>query len=229
MARKRQNFPFNVEGFYERIKAAEKGALDQVAIDIVQRARAKAPVRKIYEDKRPRSRAASPELVAAAVRAVQNNRSLSQRQRTEALYLLQHRPQEARITRRRQGSINTNQLRSLSKINEAALSARGRYELRTQRAFSDVTGEAPTRKTEPGEITIGGRLKRSIIQSKITREGGRLTIRVGPTVPYALFVEFPTRHNAAQPFLLPALKEAQQLFVPFLKDEMRARGIKTKG
>lgn len=39
-------------------------------------------------------------------------------------------------------------------------------------------------------------------------EGG-LVIQVGTSVYYAVFVEFGTRHNAAQPFLTPAVEQVR--------------------
>jgi len=66
-----------------------------------------------------------------------------------------------------------------------------------------------------------GRLRRSIYSE---RSGGSsmqiiYTIRAG--APYARYVEFPTSRTAAQPFLLPALKNARSRLKPWLKGRKR--------
>lgn len=255
---------------------AENAALEQIGTHIVQLARAKAPVRKIFKEggQRRRSRKASPELIAAAVRTIQNNKRLTTRQRTEALYLLQRHPEEARVGVRRHNSNNRRRAPLIGKYREIAvknkkgvvvsakvfsargvgkgsvplnriarnvrpktgfepspglsaqLSSRGRYEVRRGRALTNEEGTLIKPGDQPSQVRVGGRLKRSITKGAITRDGTRATIEVGTDVPYALYVEFPTRHNAAQPFLLPALKEAKGLAVALLNDEMRARGLK---
>ena len=75
--------------FLLRLHAAEKQALSEMGELVVERARAKAPTRKAYkEDKRQKTRRANPELIAAAIKRIKENKKLSQTQRTEALYLL---------------------------------------------------------------------------------------------------------------------------------------------
>lgn len=277
MAKKARKFFFDRAGFMARLHEAENAALEQMGTDIVQRARAKAPVRKIFKEtdgRRRRSKAANPGLIAAAVRAVQNNKRLTQRQRTEALYLLQRHPEEARIAVRRHNSNNRPRSTLLGQYREVSLkkngqviatekvfrgrmgsrgtvplnriernvrpkrgyepgpaldeqlSARGRYEVRRGRALTNASGELVAPGDQPSQVRVGGRLKASITKGAITREGSRATIQVGTDVPYALYVEFPTRHNRAQPFLLPALHESKQLFPTLLKDELRVRGLK---
>lgn len=49
-----------------------------------------------------------------------------------------------------------------------------------------------------------GRLRSSIILTK-GRDGQGFYVEIGTNVYYARFVEFGTRRNRAQPFLLPAL------------------------
>jgi HK97 gp10 family phage protein len=269
-------YSFNRKMFLDRLHQAEGDALEAVAMEIVERAKAKAPVRKIYSEggTRKRTKAASPALIAAAIRQVQNNKRLSARQRTEALYLLQRHPEEARVAIRRHNSNNRRQSTLLGTYKtislkkngmvvtsanvfrgrgitkgtvpihrierntkpklgfepgpefDQLLDARGRYEVRSGRALTSATGEAISPGENKSQVRIGGRLKNSIIQSSITREGTRVSIQVGTDVPYAMYVEFPTRHNAAQPFLLPALKETQRALGPTLENELRAQGLK---
>jgi HK97 gp10 family phage protein len=87
---------------------------------------------------------------------------------------------------------------------EATLSARGRYELKSGRA---VHGATPGSRSG---FQLGGALRDSID----VVDGGSTETRIafdvvagGPAAPYARYVEFGTRHAAAQPFLRPALAE----------------------
>jgi HK97 gp10 family phage protein len=55
-----------------------------------------------------------------------------------------------------------------------------------------------------------GNLRRSISTVPAVKEGGdRWTGKVGSNVQYAVFVEYGTRHQTAQPFLGPALEQAR--------------------
>jgi hypothetical protein len=45
-------------------------------------------------------------------------------------------------------------------------------------------------------------------------------------VEYARYVEFPTSHNAAQPFLLPALKDGQRIALKVFNRTFKERGLK---
>ena len=62
--------------------------------------------------------------------------------------------------------------------------------------------------------TLGGSLRRSIvIQDSASTRGPKISIVAGgDDAPYARFVEFGTRHAAAQPFLRPALKHVEPIF-----------------
>ena len=78
---------------------------------------------------------------------------------------------------------------------QANLSRRGRYEVRTMRAFH--------------EGDVGGRLRDEIYATDAMVEGNRVSVRVISPTPYAKYQEFGTRHNAAHPFLRPALEESR--------------------
>lgn len=126
------------------------------------------------------------------------------------------------------------------------LTSRGRYELRSARAVSfnlkeqsvvseiknPYTGQVTKVKRhfgrfqgEGGSPRLGGSLRRSI-ETEDRSEGPIIKVSVvagGEHAPYARFVEFGTRHAAAQPFLRPALKYVEGPF----KEMMRAafRGV----
>jgi hypothetical protein len=86
----------------------------------------------------------------------------------------------------------------------AKLTARGLYELRTGRGvFQSATGE----------VQAGGALKASIDTRPVHETAAGVETEVVAAIRYAKYVEFPTVHNRAQPFLLPALKDEQRTFV----------------
>lgn len=67
-----------------------------------------------------------------------------------------------------------------------------------------------------------GKLRASIA---IRREGQLNTpvFYVGTLVPYAIFVEYGTRKQAAQPYLRPALNERRQQILQTLRDNVLGR------
>lgn len=64
---------------------------------------------------------------------------------------------------------------------------------------------------------VGGRLRGEIAAVRASMDDGVYMARVVSPTPYAKYQEFGTRHNAAQPFLRPALREIQ----PKMKSEMK--------
>jgi HK97 gp10 family phage protein len=97
---------------------------------------------------------------------------------------------------------------------EARLTEAGKRELRSGRALSNTGGEPRT----------GGNLRDSI-HVEDADEGSvirRLILAGGSKAPYAKYVEFGTRrHGAAQPFMRPALKEAEFYFPQMLKTHLK--------
>jgi len=110
-----------------------------------------------------------------------------------------------------------------------SLTSRGRYELRRQKNSAvvalDKLGKITTVPANVHQIQLGGRLKASIDVLNQTDT----SVVVGTTVPYALYVEFPTSHNAAQPFLLPALKTVKRSVRSVVKKHLLAQGLVVKG
>lgn len=93
------------------------------------------------------------------------------------------------------------------------LHSRGKYEVSSTRA--DYKGG------------VGGRLRGEIYVERAVRDGSSYMARVVSPTPYAKYQEFGTRHNAAQPFLRPALRENKSLLVSNMKNEIRnaIRGV----
>lgn len=121
---------------------------------------------------------------------------------------------------------------------EKRLTVRGRYELKhalernlsfgqTAKAEGGYHKEyIPGTQTlkefsDPGsEGQVGGRLRRSItLDDRSTGDKPRVSIVAGgEEAPYARFVEFGTRHAAAQPFLRPALKHVEGPYKSLMRD-----------
>jgi len=91
---------------------------------------------------------------------------------------------------------------------KSKLTSRGKYEVRSGRAVH--LAESP-RGTQ-FNVQIGGALKASIGPTPVHETGNGVEAEVEAAIRYAKFVEFPTIHNAAQPFLLPALAQERTRF-----------------
>lgn len=91
---------------------------------------------------------------------------------------------------------------------KAKLTSRGLYEVRHGQAIHIVaTGKGVK------SVRIGGALKASIGVGEVHETAKGVETEVRAAIRYARYVEFPTVHNRAQPFLLPALKDEQRTFV----------------
>lgn len=103
--------------------------------------------------------------------------------------------------------------------NERQLNSRGRYELRRAHLSPYRGGGAfETREINPTtgvmhrKTTLGGRLKGEIRKVAPDIEGQRIKASVESPTYYARFVEFGTRHAAAQPYMRPALAFVREDF-----------------
>jgi hypothetical protein len=84
------------------------------------------------------------------------------------------------------------------------LTSRGRYEVSSGRAIHhEVLASGAVRSH------IGGALKASIGNEGVVQTNNGATAKVSARIRYAKYVEFPTTHNASQPFLLPALHDSR--------------------
>jgi HK97 gp10 family phage protein len=128
---------------------------------------------------------------------------------------------------------------------EKKLTSQGRWELKTGRAISfgqsaKAQGEYHSKHNaedpigrqrksdspEPGsEGQLGGSLRRSIdLRDDSTGDKPKASIVAGgEDAPYARFVEFGTRHAAAQPFLRPALKHVEDPYRTMMREELLGR------
>ena len=100
---------------------------------------------------------------------------------------------------------------------KGALSSRGLYEVRSGRAIHiSVVGSGNAKR-----VQIGGALKASIGVVPGKQSASGISREVVAAIRYAKFVEFPTIHNRAQPFLLPALKDEQRTFTKDVASSIR--------
>lgn len=98
-----------------------------------------------------------------------------------------------------------------------AFTKRGRYEVRQALIGEYTTGKGgrvrrTARSSRWGKAFVGGNLKKSIHVEPAdigAMEAEQWVVAGGDLAPYAKYQEFGTRHNAAHPFLRPAVEETQ--------------------
>lgn len=96
------------------------------------------------------------------------------------------------------------------------------------RAVSDIAAGRGVFTNIHGQLQFGGRLKDSIEVSDLSSK--HVVIEADPADErghhYARYVEFPTSRTAAQPFLLPALKDARRLVKREFDKALKENGLK---
>jgi len=288
--------------------------LELVGEEIKKNAKSRAPVRKAYKEGgvRPRTKAASPALIAATIRSIQNRRGLTDYQRKRYIADIKNSPSEFRVLVNRRGSTNKKQranplllggytskvykpkkteiggvafldtnatgvaktkpgwhsakgrrinpIYKLEKFTPGTtsykdnwrtsdrfykqpqigfevkpgsaldqdLTSQARHAIKTGEGLVNEKGEAwlnlSVNSRKSAQVRFGGRLKNSIELGTSTTGKG-YSIKVSAPVPYAKYVEFPTRHNAAQPFLLPAMKHGKKFLEAAMEGQARDRGL----
>jgi HK97 gp10 family phage protein len=126
-----------------------------------------------------------------------------------------------------------------SKYLQGQLTTRARSNLARGIGVHEVTGGSAAKIGEApaGTLVLGGALRDSIHSTGIhnTKNGGmQFSIRADarrPTdgVEYAKYVEYGTFKDAAQPFLRPAAKGAEQYAAGIVKKHLRGTGLTVKG
>ena len=103
--------------------------------------------------------------------------------------------------------------RKAGEIHQATvLDRHGAYEVKLALASSSRHNPRSARSLRWGHAYVGGRLRNSIRAIRPSMSGGVATAWVvagGEEAPYAKYQEFGTAHNAAHPFLRPALAESR--------------------
>jgi hypothetical protein len=240
----------NVSRVVALVRAAEEEALEEVAAKIVADARSRAPVRKVFKEAkghRRRFRPLTPQERSLAIRRAEAYQGYTDFQRRRSVsYLRNYARAELRRPGSRNSLSNSRTLRILGIESPSAfgvsgvfkpradarrvrsgydspslnplLTSRGRYEVRSGRGIHrEVLASGAVR------VQIGGKLKASIESEGVVHTDRGATIKVTAGVRYAKFVEFPTTHNAAQPFLLPALHDNRTLLKRALAQQVRQK------
>ena len=237
----------------DAVRAGLRDGLNEVGDNIAANARQRAPIRKVFAERRGYRRKfralSGAERSQAVIRAVAY-KGYSDAQRMESVAYLRGKEKGKHgryvgVEIRRRSSANTpansRTLRHIgtetngrftsasgSKPNRAggyepgeqlgkALTSHGKYEVRSGRAIHrEVQGEGHTTS-----IQIGGALKASIGNEGVTETPNGSKVTVSAAIRYAKYVEFPTIHNAAQPFLLPALHDERGKLVGTIASAIR--------
>lgn len=172
---------------------AAAGALTRAGEMVSGRAKELAPVRRVFADQSPRTELKS-------IAAIEGDRDIRRRlglgpERTHIMPPTTVTKPAPQFLHRRevvQKASQPNRLRLPSA--QARLDRRGRYELRAGRAIHGGN--------------LGGKLRDEIFSTAARIDGRIIAVRVVSPTAYAKYQEFGTRHNAAHPYLRPALHES---------------------
>lgn len=233
----------------DAVRNGLEDGLDDAAERIAANARQRAPIRKVFREKRGfrfKTRELTAEEKAIATRLANEYYGREHRPDTEfrRRRAVAHIAYYAKVQLPSRKSMNTlansRADRQLGRIVKgrftsktgavrrgrgfepgeavtARMTARGRYEVRSGRAVHIyATGKGVKR------VQVGGALKASIGVGSVRETADGVEVLVKASIRYAKYVEFPTIHNRAQPFLLPALKDEQRTLAKDVADSIRA-------
>ena len=239
---------FNIPAILSKVRAAEVEALETVSTIIAADARRRAPIRKVFKEKRGFRRRYRDLTPGEKMLAIKRATAYYGNGSFEGRRAVAHIRNYAKVQLARKDSANTlrrsGRLRVLGiqrgqqffpRNDAARVVSRSRgtsgFEspslnpLLTSRGRSEVrTGAAIHRQPLPGggsRVQIGGALKASIEAEGAIPTGNGMEERVTAGIRYAKFVEFPTIRTSAQPFLLPALQDSRQRLVKTMASEVR--------
>lgn len=227
----------DISGIRARIRAGAHQALEEIGDSLAADARRRAPVRKVFREAkgfRRKFRRLSASEAAVATRRANDYYTRVQPNEFKRRRAIAHIANYATAVRPSRGSLNalersrklrilgfermgrfTSQTGATRRPGRSGgyepgeikklLTSRGAYEIKTGRAIhNEVLPSGAIR------VQVGGALKASIGSEGVTETPTGLEVRVTAGIRYAKFVEFPTVHNAAQPFLRPALYAARE-------------------
>lgn len=216
----------NVAAIMAVVRNAEMVAINRVAQQVAASAKAKAPIRKVFKETKARKfRSLTPqEKQIASHRATvyYTNVHPSKVKLRRALAAIRSGRAELPVRGAANNFNRTHTLRLLGKHKNGQFNSRagatpntsGGYEpgptlspLLTKRGRNEVRSGRAIHTTRSGHVRVGGALKASIHATEATVVGQGVQATVVAGIGYAKFVEFPTVHNAAQPFIRPALAE----------------------
>lgn len=237
---------FDAASVMERVRAGLEDGLDEAAERIAANARQRAPIRKVFREARSlraRTRmltASEKEIATRLANSYYGSRGM-EFQRRRAVAHIAHYATVRLPTRKSANTLaNSRADRNLGTITggrfsstsgasrlgrgfepgsavKPKLTSRGLYEVRSGRAIH----MAAIGRGNAKRVQIGGALKASIGVGAVRETAGGVEVTVAARIRYAKFVEFPTIHNRAQPFLLPALKDEQRTFTKDVASSIR--------
>lgn len=232
----------------EAFESAAVETLEEVGERIATSARSRAPVRKVFKERkgfRRRFRALSEvEKRQAIARANTYYTTVrpDEFQRRRAVSYIQNYGQ-AEVRRRGSANAlgNSRALRFLgmeqggrfTSASGARRSGRGfapgpeaRKAMTSRGLYETTSGRAINREEAGGgktRVKVGGALKASITEGTVVETGRGQKIAIGAYIRYAKFVEFPTIRTASQPFLLPALHGQREALPRLLATKLRQK------
>lgn len=218
--------PGQWEAIEAAVKAAAVAALDQAALIVEERAKARAPVRNIFAggsmrvrfktraevvaDREIRRRLGLGREYIAAPRTRLRSRRGMGKAKVATQFDTANNPgvsEARRYLGRRAGG--------LSPVATANLHRRGKYEVDNR----EGSGNRP-RALYKGHI--GGRLRGEITAVPAKGTAHQYVAMVVSPTPYAKYQEFGTAHNAAHPYLRPALHESAPEIRRVMRSAVRA-------
>jgi hypothetical protein len=239
-------FWFDAASVLERVRAGLEEGLNEAAERIAGNARQRAPIRKVFKEKRGfrfKTRALTAQehavstrlrteyygalgMAAPEISAKYNRVRLPSRQSANTLAHSREARQLGTVARGRftgiGGTTRSFSHRTGSFHYEPGGSLRPKL---TSRGLNDIRSGRGVHTYETGKgfqgVQAGGALKASIDTDPARETGTGVEAVVAARIRYAKFVEFPTIHNRAQPFLLPALKDEQRTFTKDVASSIR--------
>jgi HK97 gp10 family phage protein len=225
----------NIGLIREMIRGAAEDALDDIGDIIATDARRRAPIRKVFREKKGykrKFRSLTPAEKALAIQRANNYYGRVAPDEFKRRRAVAHIQNYARVQVARPGSANalvrSRELRFLgiesggrfTSVSGASRLRQGGFEpgpaaseaMTSRGRYETRSGEAIHRaETASGtQVRVGGALKASIEADPVVQTGNGQSVTVAARIRYAKFVEFPTVRTAAQPFLLPALQGQRQ-------------------
>lgn len=233
-------FWFDGQRLLDKVRMGLEDGLEKAGENVAGNARQRAPIRKVFKEKpgfRFKTRLLTSTEKHISIRLAQSyykgigapGREKAERKRRRAIAHIRY---SARVTLPSRKSMNTLEHsradRQLGAIKSGRFTSdtgakrywsRGglRYEpgdevrqKLTSRGLSEVRSGAAVHVSATGKVQIGGALKASITTDPVRETTRGVEVVVAARIRYARYVEFPTIHNRAQPFLLPALKDEQR-------------------
>lgn len=224
----------------DKIRAGLEDGIQEAAERVAGNARQRAPIRKVFKEKagfRFRTRMLTSTEKHIAIRLAQSyykahgapGNERAERKRRRAISHIRY---DAKVTIPSRKSMNT--LEHSRADRQLGVIKNGRFrsdtgarrywsggsvhyepseavkQRLTSRGLSEVRSGAAVHVSAEGKVQIGGALKASITTDPVRETARGVEAVVAARIRYAKYVEFPTVHNRAQPFLLPALKDEQK-------------------